>query len=190
MKVGVFYWHTKQTQQWNLSEKTVDAANPANHWCLPSSRLNPHTASTCCCGCSVTESRPTLCDPMDCRTPGFPVLYYVQEVAQTHVHSVSDAIRPSHSLPPLFLHTFNFSQYQGLSQWVGFLHQVAKILEPQLHTGPSNEHSGLISSRIDELDLLAVQGTLRSLLQDRNLKALILQCSAFFMKCIASHKNQ
>ena len=132
MKVGVFYWHTKQTQQWNLSEKTVDAANPANHWCLPSSRLNPHTASTCCCGCSVTESRPTLCDPMDCSTPGFPVLYYVQEFAQTHVHSVSDAIRPSHSLPPLFLHTFNFSQYQGLSQWVSFLHQVAKILEFQL----------------------------------------------------------
>ena len=157
---------------------------------LTSSRLNPHTASTCCCACSVAESCPALCNPMDCSTRGFPVLYYVQEFAQTRVHWVGDAIQPSHSLPPLFLPTFNLSWHQGLFQWVSFLHQVAKVLEPQLHTSASNEYSGLISARIDELDLLAVQGTLRSLLQHRKLKASILQCSASFMKYIASHKNQ
>ena len=85
-----------------------------------------------CCCCSVAQSCSTLCDPMDCSTRGFPVLYYAQEFAQTRVHWVGDAIQPSHSLPPLFLPTFNLSWHQGLFQWVSFLHQVAKVLEPQL----------------------------------------------------------
>ena len=71
---------------------------------------------------------PTLCDPMDCSTPGLPVL----EFTQTHVHWVSDAIQPSHPLwspsPP----NFNLSQHQGLFQWVSSSHQVAKVLEFQL----------------------------------------------------------
>ena len=70
-------------------------------------------AKACCC--SVSESRPTLCDPMDCRVPGFPIFHSVPEIAQTHVHWVDDAIQPSHRLfspSP----AFHFSQHQGLFQ--------------------------------------------------------------------------
>ena len=78
--------------------------------------------------CSVTQSCLTLCDLTDCSMPGFPVLHYFLEFAQTHVHWVSDAIQPScplsHPSPP----AFNLSQHQGLSQWVGSLHQVDKLL--------------------------------------------------------------
>ena len=81
---------------------------------------------------SVAQSCPTLCDPMDCSMPGFPVLHYFPVFAQTHVHRVSDAIQPSHPLsfpsPP----AFNLSQHQGLFQWVSSLNQVAKVLEFQL----------------------------------------------------------
>ena len=66
-----------------------------------------------------------LCNPMDCSTPGFPVHHHLPELAQTHVHWVSDAIQPSHPLSPPSL-TLNLSQHQGLFQWVGSLHQVAK----------------------------------------------------------------
>ena len=81
---------------------------------------------------SVTQSCPTLCDLVDCRTPGFPVHHQEPELAQTHVHWVGDAIQPSHplwsSLPP----AFNLSQHQGLFQWVNSSQQVAKVLEFQL----------------------------------------------------------
>ena len=71
-----------------------------------------------CCGCSVTKSCPTLCDPMDCSKPGFPVLQYLPEFAQAHVHWVSDAIQPSHPLLPASPPALNLSQDQGLFQWV------------------------------------------------------------------------
>ena len=67
---------------------------------------------------SVTESCPTLFDPMDCSTPGFPVLHYLLQCAQTHVHQVSDVIQPSHPLLPPSPPAFNLSQHQGLFQWV------------------------------------------------------------------------
>ena len=76
----------------------------------------------------------------------------------------------------LFFFAFNLSQHQGLFRGVSCSHQVAKVLE-----SPSNEYSGLISFRMDGLDLLAVQGTLKSLLQHHSSKALILWCSAFFI---------
>ena len=80
---------------------------------------------------SVTQSCPALCEPMDCSTPGFPVHHKLPELAQTHVHQVSNAIQPSHPLsPPSPI--FNFSQHQGLFQWVSSSHQVAKVLEFQL----------------------------------------------------------
>ena len=85
----------------------------------------------CSCCCSVTQSCPTLCDPMGCSTPGFLVFHCLPELAQTHVHWVSDAIQPSHPLSPpspLALHLF---QHQGLFQWVSSSHQVAKVLEFQ-----------------------------------------------------------
>ena len=86
----------------------------------------------CCCCCSIIKSCPTLCDPMDCGTPGFPVLHHLPELAQTHVYRVSDAIQPSHLLSPASPPTFNLSQHQGLFQRVSSSHQVAKVLELQL----------------------------------------------------------
>ena len=79
-----------------------------------------------CCYCLVTKLCPTLCHPMDCSTPGFPVLYYLLEFAQILVHWVGDAIQPSHPLSSPSPPTFNPSQHQGLLQWVGSLHQVAR----------------------------------------------------------------
>ena len=123
-------------------------------------------------------------DPMDCSTPVFPVHHQLPELSQTHVHRCGDAIEPSHPLSPPTPSEFNLSQHQALFQWVSCLHQVAKVLE--LSISASNEHSGLISFRIDWLDLLAVQGTLKSLLQHHSSKASVLRCSAFFM--VNSHR--
>ena len=81
---------------------------------------------------SVTQSCPTLCNCMNCSTPGFPVLHYLPELAQTHVHWVSDAIQPSHPLTSSSPPTFNLSQHQGPFKWVSSSHQVAKVLEFQL----------------------------------------------------------
>ena len=81
---------------------------------------------------SVAQSCLILCDPMDCRTPGFPVHHQLLELAQTHVHQVGDAIQPSHPLSSPSRPAFNLSQHQGLFQWVSSLHQVAKVLEFQL----------------------------------------------------------
>ena len=73
-----------------------------------------------------------LCNPMDCSTQGFPVLHYLPELAQTHVHWVSDAIQPSHPLSSPSPLALNLFQHQGLFQWVGSSHQVAKVLDLQL----------------------------------------------------------
>ena len=81
------------------------------------------------CLCSVAESCLTLCDPMDCSTPGLPVLHHLPEFAQTHVHSVGDAIQPSHPLLPPSLPALNLSQHQRICQLVGSSNQVAKVLE-------------------------------------------------------------
>ena len=142
------------------------------------------------CYCSVTKLCPALCNPMDCSTRGFPVLYYVQEFAQTRVHWVGDAIQPSHPLASPSPPALNLSQHQGIFKWVSSSHEVAKVLEFQLQHQSFQWIFGLISFRIDWFDLLAVQGALKSLLQHHNLIASILQCSASFMKYIASHKNQ
>ena len=99
---------------------------------------------------------------------------------QTHVHQVGDAIQPSHPLSSPSPPAPNPSQHQGLVQCVNSLHEVAKVLEFQLQHQSFSEHPGLISFRMDWLDLLAVQGTLKSLLQHHSSKASILQCSIFF----------
>ena len=118
---------------------------------------------------------------MDYSTPSYPVLCSFLEFSQTHVHWVGDAIQPSHSLFPLSPPAFNLSQYQGLFQWVGSLHQIAKVLEFQLQISPSNEYSGLISFRMDWFDLLVVQGVLKNLLQHYSSKPSVLWGSPFFM---------
>ena len=117
---------------------------------------------------------------MDCSTPGFPVHHQLLELAQTHVHWVSDAIQPSHPLSSPSPPAFNLSQHQHFCQWLSSLHQVARYWSFSFSISPYNEYSGLISFRTDWLDLLTVQGTLKSLLQHHNLKASILWCSAFF----------
>ena len=130
---------------------------------------------------SVTQLCLTLCDPMDCSLPGLSVHHQLPEFTQTHVHWVGDAIRPSHPLLSPSLPTLNLSQHHGLYKWVSSSHQVAKDWSFSFSISPSNEYSGLISIRMDWLDLLAVQGTLRCLLQHHSSKASILRCSAFLI---------
>ena len=81
--------------------------------------------------CLVTQSCQTLRNPLDCSTSGFPVLYYLPEFAQTHIHWVNNAIQPSHPLLSPSPPTLNLSQHQGVFQWVGPSHQAAKVLELQ-----------------------------------------------------------
>ena len=114
------------------------------------------------------------------RTAGFPVHHQLREFAQTHVHWVGDAIQqscPLSSPSP----AFNLSEHQGLFQWISSSHQVAKYWNFSFSISPSNEYSGLISFRIDWLDLLAVQGTPKTLLQHHSSKVSILWHSAFFI---------
>ena len=129
---------------------------------------------------SVAQLCLTLCDPMDCSTPGLPVHHQLPEFTQTHVHWVSDAIQPSHTLLSPSPPTFNLSQHQGLFQCVSFCIRWPKYWSFSFNISPSKEHSGLIFFR-DWLDLLAIQGTLKSLLQHHSSKASILQHSAFFI---------
>ena len=159
---------------------------------------------------SVAQSCLTLSDHTDCSTPGLRVHHHLPEFTQTHVHSVGDAIQPSHHLsspsPPAFnlsLHqglfhwvddaiqtshllpssspfVFSLSYHQGLFQWVGSLHQVAKVLDFSFSINSSKVYPGLISFKINWFDL-AIQGALKSLLHHHSLKPSILWCSAFFM---------
>ena len=122
----------------------------------------------------------SLCDPMDCSTPGFPVHHQLPEFTQTHAHWVSDAIQPSHPLSSPSPPAFNPSQRQGPFKWDSCSHQLAKVLEFQLQH-QSFRIFRTVSFRIEWLDLLAVQGTLKSLLKHHSSKASVLQCSAFFI---------
>ena len=121
---------------------------------------------------SVVQLCPTLCDPMDCSTPGFPVHHQFPELAQTHVHRVGDAIQPYHPLSSPSPPAFTLSQHQGLFQWVSSLHQVAKVFEFQLQ---HQSFKWIFSTDFDRFDLHAV---LQSLLQhhssNRTLIGLIL----------------
>ena len=103
------------------------------------------------------------------------------EFAQTHVHWVGDSIQPSHPLSSPSPPDFNLSQHQGLFKWVSSSPQVAKVLELLFSISPSNEYSGLISFRMDWLNFVTVQGTLKSLLQHSSSEASVIRCSAFFM---------
>ena len=115
-----------------------------------------------------------LYDPMNCSTSGLPVHHQLPEPTQTHVHWVSDAIQLSHPLSSPSPPALNLPQHQGLFKWVSSSHEVAKYWSFRFNISPSNEHPGLISFRMDWLDLLAV-------LQHHSSKASILRCSAFFI---------
>ena len=130
---------------------------------------------------SVAQSYPTLCNPMNCSMLGLPVHHQLPESTQTHIHWVGDAIQPSHPLsspvllPPMPPSIRVFSNESTLHmRW-------PKYWSFSFSIRPSSEHPGLISSRMDQLDLLAVQWTLKSLLQHHSSKASILRRSAFFI---------
>ena len=131
--------------------------------------------------CSVTQLYPTLCNPVDCSMPGFPVNHQLLELAQTHVHPVGDVIQPSHPLSPLLLLPSIFPSIRVFSKESVLCIRWPKYWSFSFSTSPSNECTGLISFRIDWFDLLAAQGTLKSLLQHHSLKASFLRHSAFFM---------
>ena len=115
-----------------------------------------------CCCYSAAQSCLTLCDPMDCSTPGFPTLHHLQELAQTHVHWVSDAIQHLILCRPLLLLPSIFPNIRVFSDELALHIRWPKYWNFCFSNSPSNEYSGLISFRIDLLDLLAVQGTLES----------------------------
>ena len=123
---------------------------------------------------SVAQSCTTLCDPMDCSTPGFPVHHQLLEHTQTHVHRVGDAIQPSSSCRPCLLLPSIFPSIRVFSK-----DQFFTSGGQSFSISPSNEYSGLISFRIDWFDLLAVQGTLNLLPNTTVQKH--LKCSAFSM---------
>ena len=122
---------------------------------------------------SVTQLCPPLCNPMDCSMPGFPVHHQLLELVQTHLHQVSDVIQSSHPLSSPSS-AFNLSQHQGLSKDSVLHIRWAKYWSFSFSISPFDEYSGLISFRIGWLGLLAVQGTLKSLLQHHSSKASIL----------------
>ena len=130
---------------------------------------------------SVTQSCPSLCDPMDCSTPGFPVHHYSQSLLK--LMSI-ELVMPSNHLilcHPLFLLPSIFPSFRIFSKDSVLRIRWPKYWSFSFSISPSNEYSGLISFRIEWFDLLAVQGTLKSFLQHHSSKASILQCSAFFI---------
>ena len=124
---------------------------------------------------SAAQSCPTLCDPMDCSTPDFSVHHQFWEPAQTHVHQVADAIHSSHSWSsPSFLPSI-FPSIKVFSNELVLHITWPKDWSFSFIISPSNEYSGLISFRMNWFDILAAQGTRKSLLQHHSSKASILQ---------------
>ena len=124
---------------------------------------------------------------MNCSTPTFPVIHHLPELAQTHVHWVGDAIIPSHPLLALILPSI-FPRIRVYSKELALSIKWPKYWSFSFSISPSNEYSGLISFGIDWFDFLAVQGTLKSLLQHHSLKASVIWCSAFLIVQL-SHPN-
>ena len=122
---------------------------------------------------------PTLSSPMDCSTPGLPVHHQLLQSTQTHVHPIDDAIQPSHPLSSPFPPALNLPSIRVFSNESALHIRWPKYWSFGFNINTSNEHPGLISFRMDWLDLLAVQGTLKSLFQHHSSKASILQHSAF-----------
>ena len=134
---------------------------------------------------SVAQSCLTLCDPMNHSTPGLPVHHQLPESTQTHVHWVSDAIQPSHPLSSPILLPSIFPSIRVFSNESTLCIRWPKYWSFSFNISPSSEHPGLIF-RMDWLDLLAVQGTLKSLLQHHSSKALILQLSFLYSPTLTS----
>ena len=116
--------------------------------------------------------------PLDCSTPGFPILHYLPEFAQTHVHWVGDAIQPSHLCCPLFSLPSIFPSNRVFSKQLALCIRWPKYWSFNFSISPSNEYSGVISFRIDWFDFLSVQGTLKNLFQHHNSKPSALWCQS------------
>ena len=116
------FWISLSCTLWQSEYSVLDKGDPEG--------LSLNKYHKFCC-CLVAKLCPSLCDPINCSTPGFPVPQHLPEFAQIHVHWISDAVQPSHPLSPSTSSTFNFSHHQGLFQWFGSFHQVAKVLELQ-----------------------------------------------------------
>ena len=127
---------------------------------------------------SVSQVR--LCSPMDCSMPGLPVHHQLPELTQTHVHWVCNTMQPYQTLLSLLLLPSIFPRIRVFSNQSAFWIRWPKYWSFSFSISPFNEYSGLISFRMDWLDLLAVQGMLKSLLQHHSSKASVLGCSAFF----------
>ena len=155
------------------------ATTPTNHGKFPFRRLDSINIHQFSQFSSVAQSCATLCDPMNCSTPGLPVHHQLQAFTQTHVHRVSDASQPSHPQSSPSPPAPNPSQHQSLFSESTLHMRWPKYWIFSFSIIPSKEHPGLIF-RMDWLDLLAVQGTLKSLRQHHSSKASILRCSAFF----------
>ena len=130
---------------------------------------------------SVAQSSLTFCDPMNRSTPGLPVQHQLPEFTQTHIHRVGDAIQPSILCRPLLLLPPIPPSIRVFSNESTLRMRWPKYWTFSFSIIPSKENPGLISFRMDWLDFLAVQGTLKSLIQHHSLKASILRCSAFFI---------
>ena len=127
-------------------------------------------------GCSVAQLCPTLCDPMDCSTPGFPVHHQLPKLAQTHVYRLGDAIQPSHPLSFPSPVTFNLSSIKVFSNELVLHIRWPKYWNFSFSINPSDEYAGLISFWMNWFDLLAVQGNLKSLLQYHSSKHHFFSC--------------
>ena len=133
------------------------------------------------CCCSVAQSCPILCNPTDCSTPGFPVHHNLQRLLK--LMSIESVMPSNHLIlcHPLLLQPSIFPSIRVISSESVLHIRWPKYWSFSFSISPADEYSGLISFRIDWLDLLAVQGTLKSLLQHHSTKVSILQCSVFFM---------
>ena len=136
---------------------------------------------SCCC-CSVAQSCPILCDHVDCSSSGLQVPHHLLEFAQVHVHCIGDTVQPSHPLTPFLLLPSIFPSIRDFSNESSDLIRWPKYWSFSFSISPSSEYSGLIHLMIDWFDFFALQGTLRSLLQHRILKASVLWHSVFMVQ--------
>ena len=162
----------KQPWQCSLESNTKAVPRCAEAW-----------GANCCC-CSVALSCPTLCDSMGCSKPGFPIhqyLYHYPGVFSNDTHWVDDVIEHLMLCCTLLLLPSVFPSIRVFSNEAVLCIRWPEKWSFSYSISPSNEYSGLISFRMDWLDLLAAQGTLKSLLQHHRAKATVLQCFTFFM---------
>ena len=132
--------------------------------------------------CSAAQSCPTLCEPMDCSTPGLPVHHHLQELSQVHIHGVGDAIQPSHPLLSFLLLLSIFPSIRVFYNELVLCIRWPKYWSFSFSISPSKEYPGLVSFRMDWFAPLLVRRTLKSLLQHHSSKASILWLSFFMVQ--------